>query len=187
MRECIKIIYNEFFNPLNRDRYIAYLIRNVPGEIGVALREVWFRKKFKRAGVNLRVLEGTTILNPDKIECGDNVIIGVSNYIQAAGGLNIKSEAMLGPYVKIWTANHNFGDVNIPILKQGYTFKSVEIGQGVWIGASAFLMPGARIGDKSIVSACSVVGGKAYPDNIILGGHPARIIGSRNAKVKEEK
>ena len=48
-----------------------------------------------------------------------------------------------------------------------------------WIGANAFIMPGANLGEGTIVSAGSVVGGKAVPPYKILAGNPARVIGSR--------
>ncbi len=57
-------------------------------------------------------------------------------------------------------------------------FKSVSIGNDVYIGHGAMVMPGVRIGDGAIVAAMSVVT-KNVPPFAIVGGNPARIIRMR--------
>jgi len=54
--------------------------------------------------------------------------------------------------------------------------KEVIIGNNVWIGSKVIILKGAKIGDNSIIAAGSVVLGKEYPSNVIIGGNPARII-----------
>lgn len=178
----LKKFYWDIRTKLGRDTYIAWLIKDIPGECGIEIRKIWYGKKLKKAGENLLIQPGTVIVNPQNIEVGDNVSIGISSMIQAGGGLVVKSNAMFGPYVKIWTQNHLYEDPNKPINLQGYQFNPVEIGEDVWIGANAFIMPGAKIGDKCIISASSVVGGKIYPDRLILAGNPARKIGVRGGQ-----
>ena len=56
------------------------------------LRRKWYARMFKKASNNLRILTGATILNSEYIECGDNVSIGISNYLQAGGGMKIGSD-----------------------------------------------------------------------------------------------
>lgn len=53
----------------------------------------------------------------------------------------------------------------------------IQIGNDVFIGAGATLMPGVRIGNRVIVAAAAVVT-KSIPDGYIVGGNPARVIGS---------
>lgn len=180
MKNTLKRLYWDIYSSGSRDQYVAYLIRNLPGGFGMAVRRSWYSRRFKKCGRSLNILEGTFILNPQNVECGDDVSIGVCNYIQAGGGVILESDVLLGPYVKIWTQNHNFKDYNSPIHSQGYTYNSVEIGKDVWVGANAFIMPGVRIGAKSIISANSVVGAKVYPQGSILAGYPARKIGERS-------
>ncbi len=177
--KLLKLIYWDLNSGGMRDQYVAFLIRNIPGSFGMMIRRMWYSKRFKKCGTNLNVLEGTHIINPQNIECGDNVSIGVCNYLQAGGGIILESDVMLGPYVKIWTQNHNYRRYDIPVHSQGYTYNPVIIRHDVWIGANAFIMPGTEIGAKSIVSACSVVGAKEYPAGSILAGYPARRIGER--------
>jgi acetyltransferase-like isoleucine patch superfamily enzyme len=52
---------------------------------------------------------------------------------------------------------------------------SIVIGQNVWIGAHATILPGVTIGDGAIVAAGAVVT-KDVPGNTIAGGVPARFI-----------
>lgn len=179
MKAIIKQLYWDLRSPGDRDQYVSYLIRNFPGNVGAMIRRAWFSKRFKRCGKNLNVLPGTYIVNPQCIECGDNVFIGVCNYIQAGGGVVLGSDVLIGPYAKIWTQNHNYKDFLTPVHLQGYSFNPVEIGNDVWIGANVFIMPGTRIGSKSIVSANSVLSAKDYPEGSILAGYPARKIGAR--------
>lgn len=187
MKELIKALYGDLFDRGLRSWLVSSLISYIPGETGIIIRRKWYSKRFKSVGKNLVILQGTLILNPQNIECGDDVSIGIYNYIQAAGGLSLGSDMMTGPYAKIWTANHNFSDYNIPIRLQGYTNSPVEIGNGTWIGAGAFIMPGVILGSKCIVSACSVVGAKKYIDGTILAGHPARKIMSREPGAETRK
>ena len=54
----------------------------------------------------------------------------------------------------------------------------VKIGNDCWIGAKATILDGTVIGDHCIVAAGAVVKG-VFPDNVIIGGIPAKIIGER--------
>jgi len=54
--------------------------------------------------------------------------------------------------------------------------KEVIIGKNVWIGSKVIILKGARIGDNSVVAAGSVILGKEYPANSIIGGNPARVL-----------
>lgn len=175
----LKRLYWDLASHDTRCLYIEAFLRGVPGPFGERLREKWYRRRFKKAGTNLTVPLGATIINPQNVVCGENVFFGLYCYIQAGGGLVLGSDLAVGPYVKIWTQNHQFKDFNVPVWQQGYENKEVIIGDDVWIGANAFIMPGAIIGDKCVIAAHSVVGAKQYPEGTILAGHPARKIGER--------
>ena len=66
----------------------------------------------------------------------------------------------------------------------GYTFEqyigSIEIFDNCFIGANSTIMYNVKIGPNAIVAAGSVVT-KDVPEGVIVGGNPARIIGSYNA------
>lgn len=56
--------------------------------------------------------------------------------------------------------------------------RDTVIGNDVWIGAQAMILPGARLGDGVIVGARAVVGGRV-PDYAVVAGNPAQIVRMR--------
>lgn len=60
----------------------------------------------------------------------------------------------------------------------------IDIGDDVFIGADAIILPNVKIGSRVIVGAGSVVT-KDIPDNSIVVGNPARVIGTYDAYVKK--
>ena len=152
----------------------------IPCDVGFILRYRLYKKFLKSLGEETLFYEGAYIRNPQNLSIGHHTAIGVGNAFQAAGYITIGNYAIFGPGVKIWTSNHIYADPNTPILEQGSEFKEVVIGDDSWIAANAFIMPGARVGKGSVISAGAVVGGKSYKDYSILAGNPARVIGFRN-------
>lgn len=61
--------------------------------------------------------------------------------------------------------------------RRRYWYARIAIGDDVFVGARATLMPGVRIGDRSVVAAGAVVT-RSVPAGSVVGGNPARIIGS---------
>lgn len=179
MLETLKRLYWDLADKRGRRAIYEYFIRDLPGSFGIMVRRNHYTKQFRSAGELLNVLPGSHIINPQNIVCGNSLSVGICNYLQAGGGITFGDNVMLGPYAKIWTQTHRFESTDVPIKTQGYEYKAVEIGDDVWIGANAFIMPGAQIGSHTIISACSVVSAKKYPEGIILSGYPARKIGER--------
>ncbi len=179
MRELLKMLYWQLNTKIGRYEMLFFFIRNIPGNFGALLRGKIYGKYLKSVGKNFKVLPGTVIVNPQNIIINDNVVIGDYNFIQGGGGLSIGSNTITGPYAKIWTENHRFDLIDTPIIKQGSEYKPVTIGDDVWVGAGAFIMPGTVIADKMIISAQSVVSAKEYKKGMVLAGHPARVIKER--------
>jgi acetyltransferase-like isoleucine patch superfamily enzyme len=159
--------------------YLLFFIRNLPGNFGFALRSMLVSQQFESCGRDLIVHPGVRFRNIYRITVGDRVELGVDNFLQAGGGLTIGDRSLIGPGVKIWTINHRFDDISQAIADQGYDRMPVTIGNDVWIGANAFIMPGVELGKGCIVSAGAVVSAKKYPAYSIIAGNPARVIGNR--------
>lgn len=66
-------------------------------------------------------------------------------------GITIGDNVQIGPHVTIVTDNHD--------LKDRYVLRcrEVVIGNDVWIGACASIMPGVHIGDNAVIAGGSVV------------------------------
>ena len=113
-----------------------------------------------------------------KLSIGNNSGIGRNSCIQ--GEVIIGNDVLMGPECYIYTANHEFDDISIPIRKQGYKSSSpVIIGDDVWIGGRTTILPGVKIGNGAIIGAGSVVT-KDVDNYAIVAGNPARLIRYRN-------
>lgn len=112
------------------------------------------------------------------ISIGSGSSVGAFNVIHGGGGVRIGQDVLLGPFVAIYSENHQYHDLDIPIRLQGHMRSSVDIGRDVWIGAHAVVLAGVSIGDGAIVAAGAVVT-KDVPPRTIVGGVPAKVIGAR--------
>jgi len=105
------------------------------------------------------------------ITFGKNVFLNTGCSFQDRGGIHIGSSSLLGMNVTIATLNHGFSKET-----RNITYSApVNIGENVWIGSSATILPGVTIGDNSIVAAGAVVT-KDVPENTVVAGVPAQII-----------
>jgi acetyltransferase-like isoleucine patch superfamily enzyme len=109
---------------------------------------------------------------------GANSGIGQYSFIGCGGGVTIGANVIMGQYVSFHTENHVFDDVDRPIIAQGVVDSPVIIEDDVWIGVKATFLAGAHVGRGCVVAAGAVVRGHIPPYSIV-GGVPARIIGSR--------
>lgn len=164
--------------------WIEALVRGTPGRFGIVLRRIVMGRRFGRSGPGLIIYPNVRIFGPAKLSVGRNCRISYDCIIQANGGIELGDEVIFGPGVKLWSVNHVIDRLDTPIFDQGYDHKPVVIGNGVWLGANCFIMPGARIGDHVVISAGSVVAGKDVEPSSILAGNPARKVGSRRERAE---
>lgn len=125
-------------------------------------------------------LTGSMHLLGKGMKIGNNVGLGThGHYGSGAGFVEIGNDTIFGNYVSIHPENHNYNDLNIPVRLQGVNSKDgVKIGCNCWIGAKVTILDGTVIGNNCIVAAGAVVSG-SFPDNVIIGGIPAKIIKMR--------
>ena len=91
------------------------------------------------------------------------------------GGITIDDDVMIGPKVSISSEDHPVEPSKRKIL----SVKKVHIKRNAWIGAGATILPGVTIGENSVVAAGAVVT-KNVPDNVVVGGVPAKILKTLN-------
>lgn len=104
---------------------------------------------------------------------GDHTRIGLHNTI--IGPVRIGNHVNLAQGITVTALNHNFSDPGKRIDQQGVSTQPVSIGDDVWIGASAVVLPGVTIGNHCVVAAGAVVT-KDVPDKSVVAGIPAKII-----------
>ena len=104
---------------------------------------------------------------------GDHTRIGMHNTI--IGPVTIGNHVNLAQGITVTALNHNFDDTDKRIDEQGVSTTPVIIGDDIWIGANAVVLPGVTIGNHSVVAAGAVVT-KDVPTHSIVAGVPAKII-----------
>lgn len=109
---------------------------------------------------------------------GNNSAVGDFTHFGAPGGIIIGDDVIMGSYVSFHSENHNFGDLKTLIREQGVNSKGITIGNNNWVGAKVTFLDGSKIGDNCVVAAGAVVKGE-FPDNVIIGGVPAKILKER--------
>ncbi len=87
--------------------------------------------------------------------------------------IRIGDNCLIAPGVHIYTATH---PLNTKERISGAEFgKPVTIGDNVWIGGRSIINQGVSIGDNVIIASGSVVT-KDVPNNVVVGGNPAKIL-----------
>jgi len=115
-----------------------------------------------RMGRGCVVDRNTWLVNGQNIELGDHVKVSTFSALIAGfeSGIRIGDYALLGPGVFVVSANHGIARNGIPIRDQPWKEKPVVIGEDVWIGANAVVLPGTSIGAGAVIGAGTVVSGE---------------------------
>ena len=104
---------------------------------------------------------------------GDYTRIGLHNTI--IGPVTIGNHVNLAQGITVTALNHNFSKADKRIDEQGVSTGQVVIGDDVWIGANAVVLPNVSIGRHCVIAAGAVVT-KDVPDGCVVAGVPAKII-----------
>ncbi|MFJ5712992.1 sugar O-acetyltransferase [Neobacillus sp. NPDC093127] len=107
------------------------------------------------------------------IHVGENFYANFNCVFLDVCEIRIGKNCMVAPGVHIYTAGHPLNPVE---RNSGVEFGApVQIGDNVWIGGGAIINPGIKIGDNVVIASGAVVT-KDVPDNVVVGGNPAKII-----------
>ena len=107
------------------------------------------------------------------IEVGENFFANYNLTVLDVGLVRIGNNAQIAPNVSIYTAGH---PVHPDSRNSGYEYGiAVTIGNNVWIGGNAVIMPGVTIGDNVVIGAGSIVT-RDLPSNVIAAGNPCRVV-----------
>lgn len=122
--------------------------------------------------LNEQVFVGGLQFPDSRLVVGRNCSIMQMSFINPAKSIVIGDECVIGGHCLI------FGHSSSLNQFEGYPveFAPIEIGQGVGLAWRTFVLPGAKIGDGTMVGANSVVSGTLPPHSLAVG-YPARIVG----------
>lgn len=119
------------------------------------------------------------------IRTGRRVSFGPACQIyETRAGLTIGDNTMLAGGVKLCGVNHSFEDLTLPMRDQPTSEEPIVIGEDVWIGMGAIILPGVEIGRGAVVGAGSVVT-RNVPPYSVGNGTPFRVTDTRRASPDE--
>ncbi len=102
---------------------------------------------------------------------GKNVFINFDCVFLDMGGITIDDNVQIAPKVSLLTEGHPIETEK----RQSLIPKPIHIKKNAWIGAGVTILQGVTVGENSVVAAGAVVS-KDVPDNVIVGGIPAKIL-----------
>jgi maltose O-acetyltransferase len=175
-----KMLLGELYNPLdtqlsNERLQTRCLIKelNDTREDKVEKRSRVLKELIPQAGKDLWIQPPFYCDYGSNIRIGEKVFFNFNCVVLDVMQVDIGSRTMFGPNVQIYTATHP-----IDFLERGSGVefaKAISIGEDVWVGGSAVICPGVRIGDRTIIGAGSVVT-KDIPSDVFAAGNPCKVI-----------
>lgn len=168
-------------------------------------QNLYFPLIFKKFGGKSFIESFEILTNPSKISIGKNVFIKSGARLESLGGsieigngcqfekdisitcvrsIRIGEGSLFGRNVLIVDHSHNIDDLSVSPVKSGVNnVQSVEVGKNTWIGANVVIVPGASIGEGSVVAANSLVN-KSFPPFTMIAGAPAKAVKKYNQSKK---
>ena len=119
------------------------------------------------------VYASVKICAPWNLEIGKNSSLGPKVDCYNQGKISIGENTVISQKVYLCASTHDYTKKDFPLL-----LKPITIGNGVWIAADAFVGPGVKIEDLTVIAARAAVT-KDVEKNTVVGGNPAKFIKSR--------
>jgi maltose O-acetyltransferase len=123
--------------------------------------------------------EGVEVRPPLWVDYGTNITIGDGTFVNYGltaldvAPITIGRNCQIATHVQLLTPWH---PVEADPRRDGVEAASpITIGDNVWLGGGAIVLPGVTIGDNSVVGAGSVVT-RDVPANVVVVGNPARVV-----------
>ena len=141
-----------------------------------SFRKFFIKNTIHSLGKNTSFLMGVEFRKGKNISIGNNSIINKKVLLDGRGGkLVIGDNVDIAQETNIWTLEHDVHDDN-----HKDSGAEVVIEDFVWIASRVTILPGVRIGRGAVVASCALVN-KDVPPMAIVGGVPAKILGTRKS------
>lgn len=180
LTEREKMIAGEHYNPADPELMQGRLdarrltrLYNQTVETDAEKRTALLKELFGSTGKNIYIEPTFRCDYGYNIHVGENFYANFDNVFLDVCEIRIGDNCFIAPGVHIYTATHPLNPIErISGIEFG---KPVNIGHNVWIGGRAVINPGVNIGDNVVIASGAVVT-KDVPDNVVVGGNPAKII-----------
>ncbi|WP_025679564.1 sugar O-acetyltransferase [Paenibacillus massiliensis] len=169
-------LYEAWDTELTRDRaHVRKLTRlyNQTTEEDEELRVEMLKQILGSTGENLSMEPNIRFDYGYNIHVGDHFYANFDCTILDVCEVRIGNYCLFGPGVHVYTATHPVDPYER--IKGPEYGKPVTIGNHVWVGGRAVINPGVTIGNNVVIASGAVVT-KDVPDNVIVGGNPAKVI-----------
>jgi maltose O-acetyltransferase len=123
--------------------------------------------------------EGAHIRPPLHVDYGTYIRIGKGTFINCnltaldVAPITIGEDCQIGPNVQLLTPTHPLEPQ--PRRDKLEAAEPITIGDNVWIGGGAIILPGVTVGENSVIGAGAVVT-RDVPPNVVAVGNPARAV-----------
>lgn len=141
-----------------------------------SFRKIVFQMAGIKIGMGSTIHMGVRFFNPEGIWIGKDSIVGFRSFLDGRKTLKIGDHVDIASEVMIYNSEHGLESKTFEATEE-----SVYIGDYVFIGPRAIILPGVKIGKGAVVAANAVVT-KDVSDFEIVGGVPAKTIGERKNK-----
>lgn len=124
-------------------------------------------------GNNVKLFDGGQYVTAKAgyIRIGKNTHISRLSIVSGLGGITIGEGCAISAHVAIYSVT---ADTNAPVVADAETSKGpVTIGNNVYIGVGAKIIPGVTVGDNAVIAAGAVVT-KDVPPDMLARGVPAQ-------------
>ena len=123
--------------------------------------------------------EGAHVRPPLSVDYGTYIRVGRGTFINSnltaldVAPITIGEDCQIGPNVQLLTPTHPLE----PQLRRDKleAAQPITIGDNVWIGGGALILPGITVGENSVIGAGAVVT-RDVPPNVVAAGNPARVV-----------
>lgn len=169
-------LYNANHEQLIEDRYkakdICFEYNNLkPSDL--VNRDKMIKKLFAKTGENIIVEQNFWCDYGYNIFTGENFYMNHNCIILDGAKVEFGDNVFIAPNCCFYTASH---PIDYETRNSGLEYaKPIKVGNNVWIGGSAAVLPGVTIGDNTVIGAGSVVN-KDIPPNSVAVGNPCKVI-----------
>lgn len=119
------------------------------------------------------VSQSARIRIPWNLELHDHACLGEHAEVYNLGPVRLKARCTVAQHVYLCAGSHDISTPRLPLI-----VGEIEIGEDVFIGAAAFVLPGVHIGDGAVIGARAVVT-RDMPEWTICAGNPCKPIKPR--------